>query len=125
MAEGVPKEARDLITSHIHSVAQLEMLLYLRSRTGAEITPETLGRDQKIGTDMAQGLLEDLAGRGFLTEKNGSFTYAPKGDLSRQVDALASAYASYRVSIINLIFSRPNEGVQSFADAFRVRRDEE
>lgn len=75
---------------------------------------------------MASDLLVDLAGRGFLVEKEeGAFVYEPKPGLAKQVDALASAYSGYRVTIINLIFSKPSEGVQSFADAFRLRRDEE
>lgn len=125
MPQRLPKEARDLISRHIHSVAQLEVLLYLRSRAGQGITADELARDQKIGTEMAAGVLDDLASRGFVKQSEGSFVYGPEPSLARQVDELGAAYSSYRVSVINLIFSRPDEGVQSFADAFRVRRDEE
>ncbi|MBW3594711.1 MAG: hypothetical protein KY391_03960 [Actinobacteria bacterium] len=125
MAQKVPEDAQNLIARHIHSVAQLELLLYLRDRRGEVVTPESVGRDQKVGPDMARDLLTDLAGRGFLTEKDGGFIYDPKSPLDRQVDELAGAYNAYRVTVINLIFSKPSEGVQSFADAFRVRRDDE
>lgn len=125
MGQKIPEEAQDLIARHIHSVAQLEALLYLRAAAGEVVTAESLGRAQKIGPDMASDLLTDLAGRGFLEKRDDGFLYKPKDTLSRPVDVVAEAYSAYRVTIINLIFSKPSEGVQSFADAFRVRRDDE
>lgn len=74
---------------------------------------------------MAADLLTDLGGRGFLEETSDGYVYKPTPALAKGVDAVADAYGSYRVAIINLIFSKPSEGVQSFADAFRVRRDED
>jgi len=125
MPQRIPGEAQDLVLRHIHSVAQLEVLLHVRTHGDSGQTAEEVGREQKIGSEMASDLLHDLERRGFLTRKDGTFVYSPKAQLARQVDVLAGAYSTYRVAIINLIFSRPTEGVQSFADAFRVRRDEE
>lgn len=125
MPPRIPDQAQDLIVRHIHSVAQLEVLLYLRSFGEGIATPESVGRDQKIGADMAADLLVDLSGRGFLSERDGGYVYDPQPALGRQVEALAEAYGTYRVAIINLIFSKPSEGVQSFADAFRLRKDED
>src|SRR5688500_11003788 len=125
MGQKIPNEAQDLIARHIHSVAQLELLLYLRTLGDVPVTAQDVGREQKIGPDMASDLLTDLAGRGFLEEIEEGFVYRPKSALARPVDVLAGAYGTYRVTIINLIFSKPSEGVQSFADAFRVRRDDE
>lgn len=125
MAQKIPNEAQELIARHIHSVAQLELLLHLRQSGGEVMTSESVGRDQKVGPEMARDLLADLEGRGFLEPKDGGFVYNPKPALARQVDSLADAYSAYRVTVINLIFSKPSEGVQSFADAFRVRRDDE
>ena len=125
MAQKIPNEAQELIARHIHSVAQLEVLLSLRQSAGAVVTPESVGRDQKVGTDMATDLLADLEARGFVAPKGDGYVYDPKPALARQVDSLASAYGAYRVTVINLIFSKPSEGIQSFADAFRVRRDDE
>ena len=125
MAQKIPDEAQELVARHIHSVAQLELLLYLRGVGDVVVTAGSVGRAQKLGTDMATDLLTDLAGRGFLKETQDGFVYGPKPTLARAVDVLAAVYGTYRVTIINLIFSKPSEGVQSFADAFRVRRDDE
>lgn len=125
MTERIPKDAQDVIARHIHSVAQLETLLFLRARPDVPIKPDILAREQKIGGDMAADLLTDLSGRGFLKETPEGYLYKPTRTLAKGVDAVANAYGTYRVAIINLIFSKPSEGVQSFADAFRVRRDED
>lgn len=125
MAQKIPHEAQELVARHIHSVAQLELLLHLRQSAGKVVTPEAAGRDQKLGSDMAGDILADLEGRGFVRQRDGGYVYEPNAPLARQVDALADAYSVYRVTVINLIFSKPSEGVQSFADAFRLRRDDE
>jgi hypothetical protein len=39
------------------------------------------------------------------------------------VAALAGLYATHRVSIISMIFSKPADRLRSFADAFRFRKD--
>lgn len=125
MSQRIPGEAQDLIIKYIHSVAQLETLLFLRARAETPVTAEIVAREQKIGGDMASDLLIDLSGRGFLKETSEGYVYKPTPALAKGVDAVANAYGTYRVAIINLIFSKPSEGVQSFADAFRVRRDED
>ena len=38
---------------------------------------------------------------------------------------MATAYASHRVSIIGLIFSKPTSNLKTFADAFRIRKDKD
>ena len=125
MGQKIPDEAQDLVARHIHSVAQLELLLYLRALGEVSVTAVSVGREQRIGADMASNLLADLAGRGFLEQTKDGFVYRPKPALGKAVDSLAGAYGTYRVTIINLIFSKPSEGVQSFADAFRLRKDED
>lgn len=125
MPERIPAQAQDLIIKHIHSVAQLETLLFMRARGGIAVRADDVAREQKIGGDMAADLLQDLVGRGFLKNSSEGFVYSPSSDLAKGVDAVADAYRTYRVAIINLIFSKPSEGVQSFADAFRLRRDDE
>jgi hypothetical protein len=40
------------------------------------------------------------------------------------VDEVAAAYPRFRVSIINLIFSKPIDKIRTFADAFRLTKEE-
>jgi hypothetical protein len=39
------------------------------------------------------------------------------------IGEVANAYASHRVTIIGLIFSKPTSTLKTFADAFRIRKE--
>jgi hypothetical protein len=60
-----------------------------------------------------------------------AYRYAPADDAARRaVDALAEMYQTKPVTLIRAIYSRPATptkpatAVQSFADAFRLRRED-
>jgi hypothetical protein len=56
----------------------------------------------------------------------GAFTYAPRTQaLDDAVEGLAKAFSTHRVSVITLLFSTPSEGIGSFADAFKLRKDDD
>jgi hypothetical protein len=120
---GVPAPVRRFIASHIVSVAQLEVLLLLRAAADKEWTPAEVARALVTQREAATGWLEDLTDRGLATDKDGRYRYTPADrELEAAVDALAESYASYRVAVIGLIFSRPNPRIAGFADAFRIWR---
>ena len=62
------------------------------------------------GTGVEQALIEALAAR-----------YGPEPIDDRS--ALDRAYAERRVTVINLIFSKPIDKLRSFADAFRIKKE--
>ena len=112
------------VDRHIESVEHLEILLLLaaqeRSWTGAEIF-------QKIQSSQASvdQRLESLVAAGLLAkDDNGQFRFAPKDEDTRKVvKDLAEAYRTRRVRIIEAIYTRKTDAVQSFADAFKFRKD--
>jgi hypothetical protein len=120
---GVPASVRGFISSHIVSVAQLEVLLLLRAAADKDWTAPEVARALVTQPEAAAGWLEDLRRRGPARESEGSYRYRPANrELDAIVDALAESYANYRVAVIGLIFARPSERITSFADAFRIRR---
>lgn len=126
MARGVPKETQAFIRAHIRSIRQLEALLWLREQREG-VTATALAREERIDQDMADDLMRAAERDGFVTgpDEEGAYRYQPKGELAAQVDKLAEVYGTYRVSVINLVFSMPSESVQSFADAFKIKRDDD
>ncbi|HYI46178.1 MAG TPA: hypothetical protein VE174_12045 [Actinomycetota bacterium] len=122
MPERIPEPTRKFLARHIYSVGQLEILLHARSRPNELLTPETVAREERVNPERASEVLGDLAEQGLLEEAPEGFRYNPKQDLARQIDAVANAYRSYRVTVINLIFSTPSEELRNFADSFRVRK---
>jgi hypothetical protein len=112
------------IADHISSVVQLEALLLLRSdRRGW--TADDLSRELRIDHDGALAQLERLASAALLVRDErtpSTYRYAPASEsLARVVEELAAAYDERRVTIIGLIYSKPTDSLQVFADAFRFR----
>ncbi len=126
MPESFPEEVRTLVATHIQSVEQLEVLLLLHAQQGRAWTAAEVAAELRIDAMSAASRLEDLSARGFLDHAGGTYTFhSIDSAMSRAVTALAEAYRDRRVSLINLIFSKPVDKVRLFADAFKLRKDEE
>ncbi|MFY0563258.1 hypothetical protein ACN28E_05395 [Archangium lansingense] len=119
---------RRFITDHIDSVEQLEILLLLHQHPERSWTAESVARELRISALSADDRLKDMARSGILAKVQGSeveYRYAPSQQLGDVVAGLATAYAERRVTVINLIFSKPIDKIRTFADAFRLRRDDD
>jgi hypothetical protein len=119
-------EVERFIVDHVDSVAQLEILLFVRAH-GADVTPEVVGRELRIDPAWAATELAQLATRGFMARSENStmhYRFAPQTPaLERGVALLFEAYNQRRVTVVNLIFSKPSTNIRTFADAFRLRKD--
>lgn len=114
---------RHFVLTYISSVLQLEIILQLHA-AGARFLPlKELGSALGLDTGSLQEQLADLVRHGLVASQNKPepvYAYAsayPEQDLA--VAELAQAYRNYRVSVINLIYSRPTEKIRTFAEAFR------
>jgi hypothetical protein len=126
-AGGIPESVRRLIADHVKSVEQLEVLLLLRAHPDRDWSGEEVSRTLQSQPESAAARLADLAARGFCApsaESEARYRYAPAtAALARAVDELADCYARRRHTVITLIFESPSDAIQSFADAFRLRKD--
>jgi hypothetical protein len=127
MADNFPADVQQFIAQHIETLAQLEILLLLRSEPQREWEPAEVARLLYTAEEMCASQLADLARRGFLSgtpAPNPRYRYQPSSEeLSQSVDRLAALYAERRVAVITLIYSKPVNKVQTFADAFRLRKE--
>lgn len=125
---GIPRDVRTLITDHLTSVAQLEILLLLHDAPDRQFRPGEVAETLRIDPAWAEDELNGLERAGLLERDvaGGSFQFAPRTpELGHAVDGLAKSFATHRVSVITLLFSTPSEGIGSFADAFKIRRDDD
>ena len=115
------------LAEQIESVLELEVLLLLQARAPQTWTAVELARTLKIDQAWAAELLARFAERRLLSRAPGTppqYAYAPADPpLDETVQAVAHAYATHRVRIIGLIFSKPASNLKSFAEAFRLRRE--
>ena len=122
----LPEVVGRFITERIDSVEQLEILLLLHRHPERTWTAEAVARELRISALSAGERLEDLARDAILSRGEGpavEYRYAPaRPGLEEAVAGLARAYAERRVTVINLIFSKPVDKIRTFADAFLLRK---
>jgi DNA-binding MarR family transcriptional regulator len=128
MASDFPAEIEQFIGQHIESLAQLETLLSLRREPGRSWSCADLSRQLYVTNDVCTGIISELERRGFVHRDAANpdlVRYRSAGPETDQlIDQLASLYQQRRVAVITQIYSKPVKKVQTFADAFRFRREQ-
>jgi len=123
----LPTNVRHFIAQQIESVAQLETLLLLRRDPQRSWSVEELAQQLYISEQMCKVMLNDLERRRFLDRDQDAGLVRYKceiPDADAAVARLDDLYRERRVAIISEIHSSPLSKVQTFADAFRFRKDD-
>jgi hypothetical protein len=125
MSDDFPTDVKQFIGHHIESLAQLEALLLLRKDAEREWKTDEIAKILYITPEMSAALLADLARRGFAVPRETCYRYrTPEAGIDRTIEQLARVYQERRVAVITEIYSKPQNKVQTFADAFRLRKEE-
>jgi hypothetical protein len=110
-------------------VHQLELLLLLkryedRAWTAAELARELYTSPIAVEDSLRRFVIHNLASNHSTIGKESSYRY-----LSNEMDGcvceLVEAYKHYRVRVIDTIFSKSNDSLKDFSNAFKLKRDEE
>jgi hypothetical protein len=122
---GLPDDVCWLLSNYVASALELDVLLAMRGRD-EPIGAGELARELRSNETVTAGTLEKFTAIGLLERASERYGYQPKTPrLAQAVDALADSYARKRVRVIRFIYRRPSEGASAFADAFKLRRDED
>jgi hypothetical protein len=125
--EVLPDSIRQFLSRYIHSLEQLELLLLLRGQPDRLWTVPQVYEVIRSSQPSLQKRLETFADQGFFAEAKGSppaFRYLPQNDeLRTAVEQIAAIYQLSRVRVIEAIFTPQIDPVQTFADAFKLRKD--
>jgi hypothetical protein len=127
MHQEFPPGLKQFIEHHIESVPQLEALLLLRQDSQRQWAAGDIAKALYIPDEAAGSLLADFARRGFailVPSAAACYTYRIRdAESDRLIDELAAVYRERRVAVISLIYSKPLNRVQTFADAFRFGKE--
>ena len=123
-ASDIPKPVRQLIVRHIDSVQQVEILDLLRRDPERSWTAERISRELRIAGASCAEWLDRFATEGLVVRDHLGYRDAPDGRHAAAVSELIDMYGRRRTSVIEAIYSRPSDSIQSFSDAFRLRRDD-
>jgi hypothetical protein len=125
--ESLPAAVRQLLSRYIRSVEQLEILLLVRSEPQRAWSCTDVYNVIRSSQSSVANRLESFAADGFLAVEPGEpkrFRYAPKtAELASAVEETATVYQTWRLRVIEAIFAPETDPVQSFADAFKLRKD--
>ena len=125
MAEVFSTDVKEFIGKNIHSVAQLEILLILRSEPQRYWTADEISQKLYLQLQMTVQLLCEIVQRGLAIRTDNGYLYQPANDAVRNaIDSLARIYHERPVAVIAEIFSNPKDSLRAFSDAFRLRREE-
>jgi hypothetical protein len=126
-SDALPAPVKQLLARHIQSVEQLEVLLLLRSQPQRAWTAVEVYDVIRSSQASIAARLQAFTAAGFLAEENATpplYRYAPKDEnLRSALDQTAAAYQTWRIRVIEAIFAPEADPVQSFADAFKLRKD--
>lgn len=125
----LPPEVRDLVTRRLQGMEEVEVLLLLASESGPLSVDEIRGRLRLPASALPMASLTRLLANDLVVEASVEgktrYRYQPATpELRRAVDLLALAYNQRPVTLVRLVYHRPS-AAQSFADAFRLRKDDD
>jgi hypothetical protein len=124
--ESLPSAVKDFLARYIRSVEQLEVLLLLRSQPARSWTATEVYEVVRSSLGSIGERLEGFCDAGFFVKTQNeppAFRYAEENPQSRAVDEVAAAYRTWRVRIIETIFTAEVDPLKSFSDAFRIRKE--
>lgn len=98
----------------VPNVSTAELLLELRAQGDRGVRPRS-HPDRLV--------LEELAGKGVAAALADAFVYRASLEVDGYVQTLAQAYRERPVTLFRIIYALRDGKVQSFADAFRLRKD--
>ena len=126
-SDDLPPAVKQLLARYIRSVEQLEVLLLIASQSSRTWTASDVYEVIRSSKASIADRLQAFTNDGFLVEEQTSppgFRYAPKSEeLRRGVEETARVYQTHRIRVIEAIFAPVVDPVQSFADAFKLRKD--
>jgi hypothetical protein len=104
--KSMPPEVERFVQEYVQSVVQLEALLFLHARADQNFSVEALAaRLYTSAADMVCAL-NGLRENGFLEEREGRFSYAPRAAHREHVDMLDFAYSRHLVEITRTIHGK-------------------
>lgn len=114
----------DFVRSSFRSVWNVELLLFLSRSPSRAWAAEELVREMRSSDIVVNEGLTMLQAAGLVSPDGSGFRYAPANpQLHGYVTELDTLYRERPLTVIKAIFSQPSDKLQTFADAFRLKKD--
>lgn len=124
----IPEGVKTFTYRYITSLEQLEVLFFLHKNSNNEYNAETINQEIKTNNLSIENKLNDLLNKGFIIltdSQNKKYKYCPKTDiLNLAVNEIFQFYKNNYHTLVSLIYSKPMDNIRSFADSFKLRKDD-
>jgi hypothetical protein len=123
LEQSIPEDLAHFIRECIDRLETLDVLLLLQSTPTRAWTVRQVSDELRSAPQAVESTLQGLLGRGLLAKDGEAFVFRPSSaELEEITSRLAACYREKRTAVITAIFSKPNEAVRSFAEAFRLKK---
>lgn len=114
-----------MIQRHLASMDHVELLVELRGGRDESFAVTRLAERINKPMELVQRCLDALAGAGLAAQlSDGTYRYAAREHtLDRTAEAVVRLYNERPVTLVRLLYERPPTAVNTFADAFKLRKD--
>ena len=122
----ISPEARAFLQKYVVSAEQLDILMLLFLEPDAAWTADAVSNRVFTVPQAAAQRLSELEECGLAAEAEdapGAYRLKLSPEAARGLEELRDAYEKNRAEVVKLVFTRRNDPLQSFADAFRLRKD--
>lgn len=119
--DAISPEVKAFLARHVHSTAELEVLLLLHRGPADMWTPERAAESLRMPVPWTAERLATMEETGLAVADGAGFRYRRDGHSARTVDQLAVAYRERKTRVVALLYSGGSDA-ESFADAFRLKR---
>lgn len=110
------------IRTAIRSVWALEILLLLRRDRARAWTADAIADELRSNPNLAGEVLECFEAVGLLARRPEGLIFSPASPLLDEITGrLEQTYRERPVAVVNAIVTSPNDRLQSFADAFKLK----
>ena len=102
----------------------VEVLLFMHARPEGPCSAEDVIRGTGIAEREVVSVIQHLVQDGLVTQQATGVTYDAKNPDHDVIRRIGELYNSRPVTLVRAIYSRPSP-IQSFSDAFRLRKDDD
>ena len=114
----------EFVRTSVRSVWALELLFFLRLHRGKTWTTDRLVLEQRSSERAVRDALDGFVRVGLVRQAESTFVYEPASpELEKLVSRLAEIYAERPTAVIRMIAAAPEDRLQAFLDAFRLKKD--
>jgi hypothetical protein len=117
-------DLRDFIHTWMKSVWAVELLLFLCRNDKSSWSVDALTRELRSSNFLVEDILANLVQAGIVRHAPDGYRYEPAASfLDGLVRQLADAYATRPLAVSKEILAGGRSHIQTFADAFKLKRD--